>query len=107
MGDLGGYLGLFLGWSLYSLLAEVDFYLLFIPLTFLSLIGSSLSESLGSKDGCEKGRQMTNLKLVLTIDNLQGEGGSQIYEISVGCQKKITSRIKLQITFGGTGTYPH
>ena len=26
VGDLGGYLGLFLGWSLYSLLAEVDFY---------------------------------------------------------------------------------
>ena len=26
VGDLGGYLGLFLGWSLYSLLAEVGFY---------------------------------------------------------------------------------
>ena len=25
VGDLGGYLGLFLGWSLYSLLAEVHF----------------------------------------------------------------------------------
>jgi len=39
VGDLGGYLGLFLGWSLYSLLAEV---------------GSTLSEGLGSKIGCQK-----------------------------------------------------